>query len=118
LRPLLEEQYLKDNKKAFLRVFQKCGKNLDNALNVILETMNNEKAAPTARMAAARTIISLTEQGQSTMKGDLEERLEGKKAKAKSKEKELLKDNPELEDEDNVIGIDEYAMPQIVVGDK
>jgi len=52
------------------------------------------------------------------MKGDLEERLEGKKAKAKSKEKELLKDNPELEDEDNVIGIDEYAMPQVVVGDK
>ena len=106
---------MKDNKKAFLRVFQKCGKNLDNALNVILETMNNEKAAPTARMAAARTIISLTEQGQATMKSDLEERLEGKNAKAKAKEKEILQANPDIDEDDNVIDL---GYPQIVVNDE
>ena len=111
-RPLLEEQHLKDNRKSFLRLYAKCGKNLEDALEVILGIMSDEKAAPTARMAAARTVISLTEQGQSVMKGDLEERLEGKNAKAKSKEKELIRDNPELEDE-NVVDL--YEMPKVVV---
>ena len=109
-RPLLEEQFLKDNKKAFLKVFQKCGKNLDRAVQVLLGVMNDDSAAPTARMAAARSIISLAEQGQATMKSDLEDRLNSKNAKVK--EKELLRDNPELED-DNVVDI--YEMPRIVV---
>jgi hypothetical protein len=116
-RPLLQEQYLKDNKKAFLRVFKKCGENLDAALEVILGVMVDDKAAATARMAAARTIISLTEQGNSTMQAEWDERLEGKaNKKAKAKEAKLLKDNPELAEDfdDNVIDI---SYPKVQIGE-
>jgi hypothetical protein len=103
MRPLLEDEAKKNNRKAFTKLLKRCGESLPKALDTILDIMDDPNAPITSKLQAARTVIDLVSSGDKVLKSYLEDRLENEYGKAKQTKKKIIEENPELDEETEVV---------------